>query len=206
MSEDNLQQNFTENSTTPQNPENQCNSNQQNTNDENNTTAEQLIIQQLQQQIAEQQQQLEDIKKKWLLSLADLENFRKRAQDEKEKASQFAISGFVGDLVAVVENFFMASANAPKQEIESNQAIKNYATAIEMTEKELLKTLGKHKVERIYPLNDKFNHNLHEALSQIESEQEADTVLQVIQAGYKLADRLIRPALVIVAKAKSDAN
>lgn len=72
-----------------------------------------------------------------------------------------------------------------------------------MTEKELLKVLEKNQVKRIYPLNQKFDHNFHEAIAQVESDAEEGTVVQVIQAGYSIADRLIRPALVGVAKAKA---
>ena len=97
----------------------------------------------------------------------------------------------------------MASQNAPKDEIEKNLAIKNYALAIEMTEKELLKVLEKNQVKRIFPLNQDFDHNFHEAVASIESEAKEGSVVQVIQAGYSMADRLIRPALVSVAKAKN---
>jgi len=87
------------------------------------------------------------------------------------------------------------------EEIQKNETVKNYATAVEMTKKELIKTLEKHKVERIFPLKQQFNHNLHEALSQVTTTTAQDgEILQVIQAGYKIADRLIKPALVIVAK------
>lgn len=144
-----------------------------------------------------------DLNDKLLRALAELENTRRRAKEDLEKSAKYAISNFVGELVLVAENFFLASENAPKDEIEKNQAIKNYCDAIVMTEKELMKILEKNQVKRIYPLNEKFDHNLHEALSQIESEIEEGSVVQVIQAGYKIADRLIRPALVMVSKGKN---
>ncbi len=153
--------------------------------------------------IAELEQKLAEANDKILRSLAELDNVRRRSREEIEKAAKFAISGFVSDLVLVTENFFLASENAPKEEIEKNQAIKNYADAIVMTEKELLKVLEKNQVKRIYPLTQKFDHNFHEAISQVESDSEEGTVIQVIQAGYSISDRLIRPALVAVAKPKS---
>jgi len=113
------------------------------------------------------------------------------------------VQNLVSDLVVVTENFFMASENAPKSEIEKVPLIKNYADAIVMTEKELMKVLEKNQVKRIFPLNQKFDHNLHEAIAHVESDAEEGTVVQVIQAGYSIAERLIRPALVGVAKAKS---
>jgi molecular chaperone GrpE len=157
----------------------------------------------IEEKIAELEKKNADLNDKLLRALAELENVRRRSKEEIEKTARFAISGFVGDLVLVAENFFMASENAPKDEIEKNPAIKNYADAIVMTEKELLKVLEKNQVKRIFPLNQKFDHNFHEAIAQLESEVEEGTVVQVIQAGYSISDRLIRPALVGVAKNKS---
>ena len=152
--------------------------------------------------IVELEQKNTDLNDKILRALAELDNVRRRSREEVEKSAKFAISNFVGDLVLVAENFFLASENAPKAEIEKNTAIKNYADAILMTEKELLKVLEKHQVKRIYPLNQKFDHHFHEAIAQMESDAEEGTVVQVIQAGYSIAERLIRPALVGVAKPK----
>lgn len=160
----------------------------------------------LQNKIIELEQKLTEQNDKFLRTLAELDNVRRRAREENEKTAKFAITNFVSDLVTVAENFFMASQNAPKDEIEKNLAIKNYALAIEMTEKELLKVLEKNQVKRIFPLNQDFDHNFHEAVANIESEAKEGSVVQVIQAGYSMADRLIRPALVSVAKAKNIEN
>lgn len=164
---------------------------------------EQKSEQNLEEKIKELEQKNAELSDKILRSLAELDNVRRRSREELEKTAKFAISNFVADLVLVAENFFLASENAPKDEIEKNPAIKNYADAIVMTEKELLKILEKNQVKRIFPLNQKFDHNLHEAIAQIESEAEEGIVVQVIQAGYAINDRLIRPALVGVARAKS---
>ena len=160
----------------------------------------------LKNKIIELEQKISDQNDKFLRTLAELDNVRRRAREENDKTAKFAIANFAGDLVTVAENFFMASENAPKDEIEKNPAIKNYALAIEMTEKELLKVLEKNQVKRIYPLNQDFDHNFHEAIANIESEAKEGSVVQVIQAGYSIADRLIRPALVGVAKAKNSEN
>jgi molecular chaperone GrpE len=154
------------------------------------------------EKIAELEQKNSELNDKILRCFAELDNVRRRSREEIEKSAKFAISNFVGDLVVVAENFFLASENAPKAEIEKNPAIKNYADAIAMTEKELLKVLEKNQVKRIFPLNQKFDHNFHEAIAQVESEAEEGLVVQVVQAGYSIADRLIRPALVGVAKVK----
>ena len=160
------------------------------------------IIDQLSLKISDLEQKNSDLNDKLLRSLAEFENARKRSREEIEKASKFAIGNFVNELVVIVENFIMASENAPNDEIEKNPVIKNYETAINLTQKELLKILEKNQVKRIFPLNELFDHNLHEAISSVESEGQEGLVVQVIQAGYTIANRLIRPALVAVSKAK----
>lgn len=152
--------------------------------------------------ISELEQKNNDLNDKLLRTLAEIDNVRRRSREELEKASKFAISNFVSELVVIVENFLMASNNAPNDEIDKIPAIKNYATAITLTEKELLKILEKNQVKRVYPLNEKFDHNLHEAISHMEFEGEEGVILQVVQAGYAIAGRIIRPALVVVSKAK----
>lgn len=164
------------------------------------------IENELKNKIIELEQKILEQNDKFLRTLAELDNVRRRSREENDKTAKFAIANFAGDLVTVAENFFMASENAPKDEIAKNPAIKNYALAIEMTEKELLKVLEKNQVKRIYPLNQDFDHNFHEAIANIESEAKEGSVVQVIQAGYSIADRLIRPALVGVAKAKNSEN
>ena len=187
--------------------------NQQNQHDQENKPESQNenieisnIENELKNKIIELEQKISEQNDKFLRTLAELDNVRRRAREENDKTAKFAIANFAGDLVTVAENFFMASENAPKDEIEKNPAIKNYALAIEMTEKELLKVLEKNQVKRIYPLNQDFDHNFHEAIANIESEAKEGSVVQVIQAGYSIADRLIRPALVGVAKAKNSEN
>jgi len=175
----------------------------QNISEEDSATSQ---IEILNQKIAELENKLSEANDKILRSLAELDNQRRRAREELEKAHKYAITNFVGDLVTVVENFFMASDNAPKQEIEASPTIKNYALAIDMTHKELLKILEKNGVKRIYPLNQDFDHNFHEAIANIESEAKEGSVIQVIQSGYAIGDRLIRPALVGVAKPKSSSD
>lgn len=170
---------------------------------EQQAESQQEIKNPAEEKVAELEQKNSELNDKILRCLAELDNVRRRSREEIEKSAKFAISNFVGDLVVVAENFFLASENAPKAEIEKNPAIKNYADAIVMTEKELLKVLEKNQVKRIFPLNQKFDHNFHEAIAQIESEVEEGLVVQVVQAGYSIADRLIRPALVGVAKAKA---
>jgi molecular chaperone GrpE len=176
-------------------------------NEQNQNTEQDLKVETPQnsaeEKIADLEKKLAEANDKALRCLAELDNVRRRSREELEKSAKFAISNFASDLVVVMENFFMASENSPKDEIEKIPAVKNYADAIVMTEKELLKVLEKNQVKRIFPLNEKFDHNLHEAIAQVESDKEEGIVVQVIQAGYSIAERLIRPALVGVSKGKS---
>lgn len=185
----------------PENLENLEENNNQKVDENSKEISEQGEKEKQEQKILELQNKLEEANDRTLRALAELENSKRLAKQEIEKTIKYSISKFVSDLIVVSENFFLASSNSPIEEIEKNQLIKNYVNAINMTEKELMKTLEKHGVKRIYPLKEKFDHNFHEAISQIESaEDEEGTILQVIQAGYSLNDRLIKPALVAVAK------
>ncbi len=154
----------------------------------------------LQQKLQEEQQKNSTLNDKLLRTLAEIENVRRRSVAEIEKANNFAISNFASDLVVVLENFFLACENMPKEAMEKDEQAKNFVLGVDMTKKELLKILQKNKIERIFPLNEKFDHHFHEAVSQIESDEESGTVIKVIQAGYSISNRLIRPALTVVAK------
>jgi len=152
----------------------------------------------LSKQIEEISQKNADLTNKLLRSFAEIENLKKRHIEEMQKTSKFAISSLVKDLIPTIENFFLAIENAPDFE-KCEEKIKNFATGINLTKKELVKTLEKNQVTRIYPLKEKFDHNLHEAVSQMPS-QEDDIIMAVIQAGYKIDDRLVKPAMVVVGK------
>lgn len=146
------------------------------------------------------EQKNSELNDKFLRSLAEIENIRRRSKEEIEKNSKFAITNFANDLVVVVENFFLASANAPAPENIDNLPFKTFVEAMLMTQKELIKSLEKNQLFRVFPLNQQFDHNLHEAISQVVSDEDEGKIINVIQAGYRIGDRLIRPALVVVAK------
>jgi molecular chaperone GrpE len=166
--------------------------------------AQENPLDQAAKKISELENKITDLNDKLLRTLAEIDNVRRRSREDVEKASKYAVSGFASDLVVVVENFFLAADNAPLQEIEKCAATKNFFNAIEMTKKELVKVLEKNQIKRIYPLNEKFDHNFHEAIAHLDrtegSSAEEGDVIQVVQAGYSVSDRLIRPALVGVAK------
>jgi len=139
---------------------------------------------------------INNLNDKLLRTLADSENFRRRCKEDLEKASKYAISNFASDLVTVMENFYLAVDNMPSEAIEKSPDIKHFADAVVMTKKELTKVFEKNGIKRLNPIGEKFDHNFHDAVARIESDGEEGLVVKVIQAGYLIHDRLIRPALV----------
>lgn len=143
------------------------------------------------------------IKEDFLRVLAELENTRRRATEENEKTAKYAISKFAEDLIPVMENFYLAFDNIKEQEISDPKKVKSFFDGIKLTQNELKKVFDKNGLERIFPVNEEFDPNFHNAITQIEtSEVEEGKVAQVMQAGYKIKDRILRPALVGVAKTK----
>ncbi len=184
-----------------ENSDNSPNQNQESL--ENQALINNQKLSELEEKLQNKEKELSELNDKLLRTLAELDNVRRRGKEELEKCAKYAITGFVSDLVLVAENFFLAGKNTPTQELESSATLKNYSQAVLMTEKELMKVLEKNQVRRINPLGEQFDHNFHEAIAQIESEEEEGKVLAVVQAGYAISDRLIRPALVSVAKKAS---
>lgn len=170
------------------------NENSDSNSDEKNTNLENLLNLE-----KEKSSSLND---KLLRTLAELDNVRRRSKEDIEKANKYAISNLVSDLVLVAENFFLACDNLPEETKEKCPQTKNFVEAVVMTKKELVKILEKNNVKRIYPLNEKFDHHFHEAISYIDSDSEKDSIVQVIQAGYVISERLIRPSLVVLSKGK----
>lgn len=155
----------------------------------------------LQAVIAEKDAEIENLKDQSLRALAEVENIRRRSEREKQDASKFGAGKLAGDLVSVVENLYRAVDSITEEHKESSPIFKNLAMGVEMTLKELLGTMDKHGIKRIDPMGQPFNHEQHQALTQIEdAEAPEGTVLQVMQACYMLHDRLLSPAMVGVAK------
>ena len=143
------------------------------------------------------------LKESLMRTLAELENTRRRAIEENEKTSRYAISRFAEDLIPVMENFYMAFDSTKDLDLSESKEFKNFFDGIKMTQSELKKVFDKNGLSRIYPSNEMFDHNFHEAIAQLESEAEEGTIVNVLQSGYKIKDRLLRPALVTVAKPKN---
>ncbi|XP_067004592.2 grpE protein homolog, mitochondrial isoform X3 [Anabrus simplex] len=149
--------------------------------------------------LAEKNQELED---KYKRALAEGENMRRRLTKQIEDAKLFGIQGFCKDLLEVADILAKATESVPKEEIQdSNPHLKNLYEGLIMTEAQLKKVFQRHGLVPVNPIDEKFNPNLHEALFQQEVEgKEPGTVVVVSKVGYKLHERVIRPALVGVAK------
>jgi molecular chaperone GrpE len=149
-----------------------------------------------------------ELKERLLRALADMENLRRRTQREVEDARKFAVTGFARDLLEVADNLGRALASVPPEAREQSEFMKNLVLGVEMTGRSLQGAFEKHQVRRIEPQKgEKFDHKLHQAMFEVPTaEQAPGTIAQVVQGGYVIADRLLRPALVGVAKAAPQAD
>ncbi len=136
-----------------------------------------------------------------LRAAAEAENVRRRARKDVEDASKYATSNIARDLVTVIENLQRAVGAVPEGERQAHPLLTSLWTGVEMTLSEFLSVFERHGIRRVDPLGQAFDHQLHEAVVQVPDPTQAPgTVIQTIQAGYVLHDRLLRPALVAVSK------
>ena len=132
-----------------------------------------------------------------LRAQADAQNVKRRAEQDVEKARKFALERFASDLLPVVDNLERALEAASGDD----EAIKPIAEGVELTLKSFIDVLGKNKVDVVDPQGEPFDPNLHQAITMIENKEvEPNTVTAVMQKGYSLNGRLIRPAMVMVSK------
>jgi molecular chaperone GrpE len=151
--------------------------------------------------VAELEAEVAKYKDQALRALAEQENVRRRAQRDREDALKFATSGFAKDLVSVADNLRRAIDSVPEAQAASNELVKTLLSGVSATERELLGAFEKHGIRKIDPQGEKFDHNLHQAIFELENTgKPAGTVVQVLQAGYTIHDRLLREAMVGVAK------
>ena len=137
----------------------------------------------------------------WIRAAAETENVRKRAERDREEMSKYAIASFARDMVSVLENLKRASESVPLEARASNDLLKTIGEGVDLTLQELLGIFERYHIKRIDPMGQKFDHNLHQAVVQVENTSvPAGTVIQVVQAGYTIHDRLLRPAMVAVSK------
>lgn len=133
----------------------------------------------------------------WLRAKAETENVRRRAQDDVEKAHKFAVERFAGELLSVKDSLEAALATGDAASLES------VMSGVELTLRQLVSVFEKQNIVELNPLGQKFDPNVHQAIGMVEGEGEPNTVATVLQKGYLLNERVLRPALVQVFKAKA---
>src|SRR5437879_2780685 len=149
--------------------------------------------------------ELADQKDRLLRALAETENVRRRAQREREDASKYAVAGFAKDLLAAADNLRRALDSLPEAEVRDERT-RSLLEGVAATERELLGVFERHGIKRIDPKGERFDHNFHQAIFEAEcADAPPGTVVEVLQPGYVLHDRLLRPAMVGVAKAPANA-
>ena len=142
-----------------------------------------------------------ELKDRLLRALADLENTRRRAAREVADARKYAASGLAKELLNVSDNLRRALETVTNEMRAGDDGVKNLVLGIEMVEKEMLSAFERQGITRLDPLGDSFDHNFHQAMYEKEDTgYPAGTVAEVMQAGYVIHDRLLRPAMVAVSK------
>src|SRR6185295_3136928 len=141
------------------------------------------------------------LKDQLLRAMAETENTRRRAVRDRDDAQKYGITNFAREVLSVADNLRRALEAIPADTLQSDEALKTLYDGIAATERQLEAALGKQQIQRIWPEGERFDSNLHQAMFEVpDSGKPAGTVVQVLQAGYKIHDRLLRPALVGVAK------
>lgn len=132
----------------------------------------------------------------WLRAKAETENVRRRAQEDVAKAHKFAIEKFAGELLAVKDSLEAALSR-------EGQSVEDLRGGVELTLKQLVAAFEKSGIKEIDPLGERFDPNLHQAIQMVESDLEPNAVAQVLQKGYLIAERVLRPAMVMVSRGKA---
>jgi molecular chaperone GrpE len=151
---------------------------------------------------AQLEAELADTKDRMLRALAEIENLRRRSARELEEARKYAITGFARELLEVDDNLSRALDSIPRRAADEIGFVKTLVEGVALTQKALAACFERHRIAKVTPeIGEKFDHNRHQAMFEVESDQPPGTIAQVLQPGYVIADRLLRPALVGVAKA-----
>lgn len=151
--------------------------------------------------VTELEGEVAKLKDQLLRALADQENLRRRAERERDDAGKFAIVAFARDMVSVADNLRRALDSLPAEEDGEDDLVRTLREGVDATERELVGALERRGVKKVDPLGERFDPNYHEAMFEVPvSDQPAGTVVQVLQPGYMIHERLLRPARVAVVK------
>ena len=160
----------------------------------------------LDEQIKQAQTEAAEYKDRLLRALAETENVRRRAERDRSDATKYGVTQFARDLLDVADNLRRALESVPESQVRDD-VTRNLLAGVAATERALLSALERHGIRRLDPKGERFDHNFHQAIFEVENTgKPAGTVIEVLQPGYVLHDRLLRPAMVGVAKGepKSD--
>ena len=158
-------------------------------------------------EVAALREEVAALKDRLLRSMADAENMRKRAERERNDAAQYGMARFARDLLSVSDNLSRALAALPEEaRAQANDALRGVIEGVEATERELQSVLGRHGVKRIEAEGARFDPNLHQAIAEVPSPGAPGTVVTVVQTGYTIGERLLRPAMVTVSRGGTGAS
>ncbi len=155
----------------------------------------------LEARVKELESQQADLTDRLLRAHAEMDNLRKRTEREKSDSAKYAITKFAHDIVGISDNFQRAVAAVPNGAREQEGTLKSLIEGVEMTERAFLQVLERHGVKPVNPIGETFDPNRHQAVMEQETtEVPAGTVIRVFQSGYIIEDRVLRPAMVVVAR------
>ncbi len=155
--------------------------------------------------VAALEAEMASLKDQLLRALAETENQRRRFERDRAEVVKYAFADFARELLSPVDNLRRALESLPADADMKDQVLKTLLAGVELTERELLQAFEKHGMRKIEPLDTPFDYNLHQAMFELENTgKPPGTVVEVLQPGYMLHDRLLRPAMVGLAKAKRD--
>jgi len=149
--------------------------------------------------VAELERQLEEAKSKALYAAAETQNVRRRLEQELQQSTSYAAAGFARDMLAIKDHLDRALA-AVGEELRADKTASNFLAGIEATSRELDAVFQRHGVTRIQSVGETLDPHRHQAMIEMPSDQEPGTIVEEMQPGYMMKDRLLRPALVAVAK------
>ena len=159
-------------------------------------------------EIAQLRAEIAELKDRALRALAELENTRRRAEREKKDASSYAVTAFARDMLQVADNFARAVQACPADVREqAAPQLKAVIEGVEVTDRQLMATLERHGIRQIDTSSGKFDPNLHQAIAEVPGRgKPAGSIVDVVQIGYQIGDRLLRPAMVTVARHEGNAE
>jgi len=147
--------------------------------------------------------EINDLRDKLLRAHAETENVRRRSEKEKTDATNYAVTNFARDMLAIGDNLSRALEGLP-EDTELPDSLKPLIEGVTMTDRELNNIFERHGIKKIDPKGEAFNHNHHQAMFESPTDDPNGTIIQVLQVGYKIKERLLRPAMVGVSKGGGD--